>query len=418
MKKRLALVLTGIIVLSLLGGCGKAKKTDKPAETNQEQNQDADVTDDTQDTTDDTADVAEPEKPAEPEKDDPLGGLSLRELFASHGMKVGTCLTPQMFKMKSMSQFLVSQFSSVTMENAMKPDAILDQKASQAKGDLVVNFGSDMVKMLDWAKENNMAMRGHTIVWHSQTPDWIFYEDFNVKTKLVSRDVMLARLDSYMKQIFDKLTEGGYIDMFYAYDIANECWMEDGSMRDSKWRQVIGDDYLIQAFTIANKYAPESIDLYYNDYNEQFKTQTLVDFVNTLKDADGNYLIDGVGFQAHLYTSDDMDEYFETVDALAATGLKVQITELDVCLGKYLGYLPNTEENLQEQGRYYYNLINGIFERVDAGTLNMDALTFWGYTDRMSWRSEAYPLLFDSMNQPKYAFFGAMQVKEKAGFVD
>ena len=157
---------------------------------------------------------------------------------------------------------------------------------------------------------------------------------------------MLARLTSYIKQVFEKLEEGGYLELFYAYDVANECWMEDGSMRDSKWKQTIGDDYLWQTFNIANQYAPESVDLYYNDYNEQFKTETLVNFVNTLVDENGNYLIDGVGFQAHLYTSDDLDEYFQTVDALAATGLKVEITELDVCLGKYQGYLPDTEENL------------------------------------------------------------------------
>ncbi len=421
MKKKLALFLTGVIVLSLLG-CGRTQTTaDVP--TQDETVSDTDDTDTTETVTD-TDQETQPgtETSSDPKEEaaqeDPLSQYKLRELFASHGMKVGTCLTTRMFKTKKSSEFLTSQFSSVTMENAMKPDSILDKKASQESGDLVVSFGADMIKMLDWAKENNMAMRGHTLVWHSQTPEWIFYEDFDTKKALVSRDVMLARLTSYIKQVFEKLEEGGYLELFYAYDVANECWMEDGSMRDSKWKQTIGDDYLWQTFNIANQYAPESVDLYYNDYNEQFKTETLVNFVNTLVDENGNYLIDGVGFQAHLYTSDDLDEYFQTVDALAATGLKVEITELDVCLGKYQGYLPDTEENLQEQGRYYYNLIQGIFQRVDAGTLNMDALTFWGYSDSMSWRSEAHPLLLNALNQPKYAFYGAMQIREKAGFTE
>ncbi len=342
--------------------------------------------------------------------------LRIKELFAQHGLKAGTCLSTQMIDNDDYNALILDQFNSITMENSMKPDYLFNKQDSIASGDLVVEFNQDMIKMLNWAKTNNMAVRGHTLVWHSQTPDWIFYKDFDTKNGLVTREEMLARLDSYIRQVFEGLEEKGYIDLFYAYDVVNEAWMEDGTMRDSKWKEIIGDDYLWQAFNIANKYAPESIDLYYNDYNEQFKTETLVDFVETLKDEDGNYLIDGVGFQAHLYTSDNLKDYFRTVDAVSKLGIKVQLTELDVCLGAYKKPLFAVEENTKAQGQFMYDLIYGLLERVDNGTLNMDAITFWGFADDLSWRKEYSPLLYNKKLEPKFAYYGAMQIKEKAGY--
>ena len=194
--------------------------------------------------------------------------------------------------------------------------------------------------------------------------------------------------------------------------------MEDGSMRSAMnpWYSVIGEDYIWQAFNFANKYAPESIDLYYNDYNEQYKTGILEKFVKTLVDENGNYLIDGIGFQAHLYTQDSLTDYFKTVDQLSKLGLKIQLTELDVCLGKYQTPKPANAKNLAAQGQFYYDLINGLFERIDAGTLKMDALTFWGFADGMSWRKGYSPLLFNQNYQKKPAFWGAAQIRDLAGF--
>lgn len=341
---------------------------------------------------------------------------TFQSLFDKHGIKAGTCLSDQMIKNKRCTSIITEQFNSITFENHLKPEAVLNQKESIAANDLVVKFNSTTISLLDWCKENNMSLRGHTIIWHSQTPDWIFYEGFDKKNGLVSRDVMLARMESYIKQTFEKLEELGYIDMFYAYDVVNEAWMEDGSKRDSLWLRTIGEDYLWQAFYFADKYAPEHIDLYYNDYNEQFKTDTLYDFVQTLVDEEGNYLIDGVGFQAHLYTEDNLDDYFATLEKIGSLGLKVCLTELDVCLGSWPVIKPATEENLVAQGQYYYNLINGILQRVDEGKVKMDSLTFWGFSDQLSWRKERSPLLYDRTYQPKYAFYGALQMKEHAGF--
>ena len=341
---------------------------------------------------------------------------TFKDVYGEYGLKAGTCMSEFMCNDSRSQEFMKKNFNSITFENELKPDYILDQEASKAAGDLVVSLRPNTLKMLQWCKDNGMAVRGHMIIWHSQTPQWIFYDNFDTSGNLVGRDVMLARMESYIKQTFEVLEKAGYLDMFYAYDVVNEAWLDDGTMRPSNWLSTIGEDYLWQAFYFADKYAPEYIDLYYNDFNEQFKTEALYNFFQTLKDEDGNYLIDGIGFQAHLYTKDDMDLYFTHMDKMAELGLKLSLTELDVCLGKYqdIGYA--TDQNKKIQGQFYYNLISGIMNRVKAGTVDMNSLTFWGFADELSWRQEYNPLLLDRKWQPKYAYAGALMLKDYAGF--
>ncbi|MBO4697895.1 MAG: endo-1,4-beta-xylanase [Lachnospiraceae bacterium] len=403
MKKVLTLCLVLLLLTGCFAACGKKDPTPTPAVTEEP------TPVPTQIPVEDPTPTPTPEPPQ----------VYLKDVFAEHGIKVGTCLTTQMISNSKTKELLLGHYNSVTMENHMKPDYILSQAKSIEKGDIVVEFNKDMITMLDFAKENGLAVRGHTLVWYSQTPQWIFYDNFDNKTgKLVTREVMLKRMESYIKQVFEKLTEQGYADLFYAYDVVNEAWMEDGSMRSQMnlWYEVVGDDYIWHAFNFANKYAPENIALFYNDYNEQFKTDTLEKFVKTLVDKDGNYLIDGIGFQAHLYTEDSLTAYFKTVDQLSKLGLTIELTELDVCLGKYNAPQMASDENKAKQGRFVYDLIKGIFDRKDAGTLKIDSLTFWGITDGASWRKSYSPLLFSSAYSRKPAFFGAAQMKEYAGF--
>ncbi len=348
--------------------------------------------------------------------DDIMVKANLKSVFEAHNMKAGTCLSEQMINDDKCVEFIKENFNSITFENNMKPDYILDREASRAAGDIVVKFNEATEKMLKWCADNGMAVRGHTLIWHSQTPDWIFYEDFDTGKELVSRDVMLARMESYIRQVFKLLEDKGYIELFYAYDVVNEAWEDNGTKRNSLWLTTIGDDYLWQAFYFADKYAPDYIDLYYNDYNEQYKTETLCKFVETLVDEDGRYLIDGIGLQGHLYTGDNVRNYLSAVEKYGPTGLKVCITELDVGLGAYMSVKQPTEENLKLQGRYYYNLIDGILKLVDEGKVNMDSLTWWGFADGLSWRSDSSPLLLDKDYNPKYAYYAALQIKEQAGF--
>lgn len=339
----------------------------------------------------------------------------LKDMFAEHGMRVGAAIVPTNITYQKSAELLEKQFNSITLGNAMKPDAVLNKSESKKTGELVVRFSMDAINMINWAKERGMGLRGHTLIWHEQTPNWIFYEDFDETKPLVSREVMLERMDSFFSQLFAEIEERGWSDMLYAYDVANECVLENGSLRESKWKKVIGDDYLAEAFKCARKYAPAHTDLYYNDYNEQQKVAAFTKLVETLKDENGNYLLDGIGLQAHLYTNDSIPLYLQSLDSIAALGLKVQITELDLCLGSYNGYNKANDYNFKTQSKMYYELIKGILERVDAGTLKMDSITIWGITDGLSWRAGGSPLLFDNNYQPKYSFYGVMQMKEEAG---
>ncbi len=410
MKRILAILLTVVMILSV-AGCKKGNEEPNNNVTSAPTT----AADPTKAPTDAPAPTDVPEPTSEPVNPD---DYCLKDVFAEHGMKVGTCISGQMIDRPAISKIITENFSSLTCENAMKPDYIFNRNKSKETGDLVVEFNSEALKIMDYAKENGLKMRGHTLVWYSQTPNWIFKEGFENSGDFVDRDTMLARMESYIKQVFEQLEALGYIDLFYAYDVVNEAWMENGTMRQNNWSTIIGDDYLWYAFYYADKYAPESIDLYYNDYNEQMKTQCLLKFVETLKDDTGRYLIDGLGFQAHLYTEDSLVSYFRLVDAIAATGLKVQLTEVDIQLGKWQHPLEANDENFKTQGKFTYALVNGLFERVDNGTLNMDAFTFWGVTDSLSWRAEYSPLCFDKDLQPKYEYYAAMQLRDYAGFDD
>lgn len=349
-----------------------------------------------------------------PIQDVPLIEGGIKGVYEENGLKAGTCING--FVIKSLSDNITENYNSITLENDMKPEAILSQSKSKEAGDLVVEFNANTIEQLDWAKNNNMKARGHVLVWHSQTPQWIFYEDFDTKNTLVDRDTMLARMDSYIKQTFELLEELGYTDMFYAYDVVNEAIEDDGSLRESLWKKIIGDDYIWHSFYYADKYAPEHIKLYYNDYNEQFKTEAIVELAESLVDENGRSLIDGIGCQAHLYTQDSIFKYMKTLEAFSATGLDVQITEIDVSLGTWQNILEPTEENLLAQGQYYYELVNSIIEGNKAGTTNVSGITFWGVSDMASWRRDRSPLLFDNDLKPKYAYFGAVQDKNHAGY--
>lgn len=427
MKRRFVIIAL-TIALVLVSGCGKsegsatgnAAKTVETTEVTGNENGELNSggTEDTtsKEVTDDAEAVAVDEitTAEESARED----LHLKDIYAEYGINVGTCLSPDMIKNTKFSDIITSQFNSVTMENAMKPENILNRKKSAESGELTVAFGSDAIKMLNWAKDNNMAVRGHTLVWYSQTPKWIFCKDFDSNNEFVSREEMLVRMESMIKQTFAQLEDLGYSDMFYAYDIVNEAWMDDGVIRkeNNPWYEIIGDDYLWYAFYYADMYAPESIKLFYNDYNEQYKSKALVRFIETLVDEDGNYLIDGIGLQAHLYTMDDLDKYLKAVKELGATGLTLELTELDVCLGSYNNMQEASDDNLKIQGKFYYSLLNGILDMVKSGDVKLDAITFWGFSDAFSWRREGSPLIYDGLCKPKYAFYGAAGMKDYAGF--
>lgn len=300
----------------------------------------------------------------------------------------------------------------------MKPDSVIDKNATlkyvEETGDDTnpqVSF-SAAKSVLDYCQKNNIPVRVHTLVWHSQTPDWFFKENYDASGEWVSSEKMIKRMENYIKNYFETLTQL-YPDVdFYACDVVNEAWTDNGTPRDpgeqgssgsskSAWVQVFGDNSFIEyAFTFARKYAPSNCKLYYNDYNEymQNKTMAIVNMANDLKEKG---LIDGIGMQSHLDARSGSDAfpsisaYEKAVKAFTETGLDVQVTELDATIPG------NTDANYEVQASYYSDIMDILVKYSDG----ISAVVFWGINDDGSWRASQYPLLFNAEYKAKPCFY-------------
>ncbi len=421
MKSKIFSITSLILILILAITITGCSNTDDPDKESSQSSESSDETDQTKEETEEASLEEETETKEVVEGSQAIidnlsteGGI--KDVYEQVDLLAGTCLSETMINNERYENLIKENFTSITLENDMKPEAILDKAASIEAGDIVVKFPERTIDLLDWAKENKLSARGHVLVWYSQTPDWIFYEDFDESGDLVDRDTLLNRMDSYIKQAFDLLDELGYSDMFHGYDVVNEAILDDGSLRDCYWKEIIGDDYIWHAFNYADKYAPEHIKLYYNDFNEQFKTQAIIDLANSLVDEEGEFLIDGIGCQGHLYTKDSIDLYMVMLKSFGSLGLDVQITELDISLGTWENVLEATEENLVDQGKYYYEFISKIVRENLDGNTNVSGITFWGFDDSLSWRHDRSPLLYNGVSNPKYSYYGAKLDKDNAGY--
>ena len=226
---------------------------------------------------------------------------------------------------------------------------------------------------------------------------------------------MRQRMENYIKGVMEVIAEE-YPDVeFYAWDVVNEAWTDGGAPREggtydenresSGWVQVYGDNSFIKdAFTFARKYAPKGCKLYYNDFNEymQGKTEAVIKMATELKEEG---LIDGIGLQSHLNVMNNNTEepfplavhYGSALDKYCATGLDIQITELDATLSKEQ---PVTDELLELQAKYYSDIMDAIVRNKDS----ISAVVFWGTTDDQSWRAWGSPLLFDEFYASKPCF--------------
>lgn len=320
-------------------------------------------------------------------------GNGFKDKF-SRWFKIGTSASA--FDIKSYGSFIKDNFNSITPENELKPESILDQAASQKLGDnanpqVNLRYADTILK---FCEENGIPLRGHTFVWYSQTPDWFFRENFSSNGALVSKEVMDQRLENFIKNTFDALKEQ-YPDLdISAYDVCNEVFVNDGGgLRDgsvSKWAQIYGDsEYITNAFKYARKYAPIGCKLFLNDYNEYLpaKTKDICQMAMALKE-DG--LIDGIGMQSHLDTRfPDMKTYKNALEAFISTGLEIQITELDI-----------TCTNYAEQADAYYD----VFKLAMDNAEHITTVTVWGLNDARSWRYSLNPCLFWDGFKPKPAY--------------
>lgn len=328
---------------------------------------------------------------------------------------VGTCMSANYVRNTKFREITKHNFNSVTAENEAKPDSTLDQTACQelAKTDetAVAISTKSFEKIYSWCEANHIKVRHHTFVWHQQTPSWFFNKGYQSNGQQVSREVMIARLNNFLKTTIETLDER-WPGLVYALDVVNEAIEEVGQMRRGNWMNTVGDDYIYQAFLAADKYKKDYQEVYYNDYAfDQIewggveRCQWAVD--ELLKKAIDEKLIDGIGIQAHIEKPEYADAVIEDAKIICKAGIKCQITELDINISG------NSESAFLEQKALYKKIVKAVLEGNDNGTMDVNAIIVWGITDDTSWHRSNYPLMFDSNYAKKPAYYGFLEALEE-----
>ncbi|MFT3738154.1 MAG: endo-1,4-beta-xylanase [Breznakibacter sp.] len=335
--------------------------------------------------------------------------MALKNAFAGK-FYIGTALnTDQIGGFDTASIRIVKvQFNAIVAENCMKSENIQPREGEFdfAMPDRFVEFG----------ERNNMWITGHTLIWHSQAPRWFFSDSLGND---VSREVLIQRMEKHIRTVV-----GRYKGRVKGWDVVNEAIDDrDGSLRNSKFYQIIGEDYIRLAFQFAHEADPNA-ELYYNDYSlhNPIKRNGAVAMLKKL--IDEGVRVDAVGEQCHIGLDDpSIEEYERTINDFAALGLKVMVTEMDISVlpmdwsigadvsakseyreksDLYANGLPDSVNNAF--GKRYSDFFKLFLKHQDVVT----RVTLWGVTDAQSWKNgwpipgrTDYPLLFDRNYQAK-----------------
>lgn len=327
--------------------------------------------------------------------------VSLRKVLKDDFL-IGTAINPDQLTGPS-SELLLRQFNSITAENAMKMDALHPSEN-------VFQF-TDADRLISFAQENHLAVRGHTLVWHSQVPDWIFVDEAGND---VSKEVLLARMKKHIQTIVSR-----YKGKVGSWDVLNEIiepldGREDG-LRNTKWLQIIGKEYIEKALIYAHEADPKA-KLYINDYGttDYNKRQFLYNLVKSLKER--NIPIDGVGHQMHLdIDKPSVGSIDQTISMFSELGLDTQITELD--MNMYTNEKVSFEKVSDQMLILQANRYKQIFEVFLKHREHISSVTFWGMSDDRTWlryfpvERNNWPLLFDEELQTKPAFWSIASLR-------
>jgi endo-1,4-beta-xylanase len=309
-------------------------------------------------------------------------GEPLRVAATARGKLVGTAVQSALLSDARYSDVAAREFNFLTAEYEMKWDVLEPSPGSHRFGaaDTIVGF----------AMGNGMRVKGHTFLWHGATPTWV--------NGLSAADLRAA-VERHI------LTVGEYFrGRVDAWDVVNEAVADDGSgLRDTVFRQRLGDGYIADAFRLARRADPDA-RLFYNDYGGEglnAKSHRIYDLLRTLL-AEG-VPVDGVGLQMHISATTRPSDgaIAANIERLAALGLTVHISEMDVKVNDAPG---NQPMRLELQRAAYRDVV-----RVCVQAPKCEAVTFWGVTDAHTWLRGESPLLFDAMYQPKPAYFGVLE---------
>ena len=316
---------------------------------------------------------------------------TLKQAYQDY-FQLGNIYTPKEAKSPKGSA-IAEHFHIITPENIMKP-ALMQPK----KGEYLFQLADDM---FTYAKENNLTVAGHTLVWHQQSLNWL--ED-HAKT----REEAIQYMRAHMEQVITR-----YAGQIAAWDVVNEAIKDDirsdtsdwrAHLRDSKWLRLIGPDYIQIAFEMAHEIDP-SATLYYNDYNLNYtnKAEVTYHMVRELRAA--GVPIHGIGMQGHYHTNTPLETVENSLNLFAQIpGIKISFTELDITVTGSEGKSALTDAQNRLQAQKYAQL----FQLFKANASLIERITFWGYDDASSWRSDRFPNLWNADLTPKPAFYAVL----------
>lgn len=356
-------------------------------------------------------------------------------------------------------------FNAVTFGNELKPDALFDYQLTESVPSATIQFhGEELLvpdvngnggklnfsrademaeKILAWNEanpENKIRIRGHVLVWHSQTQEWFFHENYDINQPYVDKDTMNLRLEWYISSVFDHYfgdaANHKYDDLFYGWDVVNEAVIGNDYRTDSVlpseslneirhgnnsswWHVYQSNEFIINAFKYANKYAPKNVELYYNDFGEtdNLKCEGIVKLIKDVKSAEGTRL-DAFGMQAHYNVDGFSAAQFKNVAEkyIEAAG-KVQLTELDFkASNDFDGSAAKKDDEYTKMAYCHKQLFDAIKDLNKNGT-KVTGLTVWGVIEPNSWLhsqsnvgggadgSKQCPLLFDGKYKAKPAYW-------------
>lgn len=351
---------------------------------------------------------------------------TLLNTYGSVMGRSGNCVTLNQLKDPATLSHIKTHYNSITLENEMKPDAMLGWQPSLISQDAARNLGyyipssmqdtyvpkinfDTIDQVLKICYENGIGVRAHTLIWHSQTPDWFFRVGYSTNYGYVSEAQMNQRMEYYIKTVMNHVYTSKYGSVVYTWDVVNEYL----HAVPSGWSKIYGNCGNKPAFVKrAFQYAydcisyfklTDSVSLMYNDFNTYMEVDdiiTMIRYINSEK-----RICNGVGMQSHLGTTfPSVSYYTAALQAFVNAGFEVQITELDV-----------TNKSDADQAGYLYDLMKNVLRIKKAGG-KITGLTWWGISDQVTWIKGERPLLFSYLNVPKSSYYNVIQAYKDAGF--
>ena len=381
---------------------------------------------------------------------------AMKEIFKGVIDNVGTCLTYNQtwnnrkeMQDASTMEFVDKNFNSFTLENEMKPDNMLNKKTTisvadaKAKGYVISDDYKESTVpeltletidgVLAIAKQHNIRMRAHTLMWHQQTPTWFFKKNYDDEEAVVDEATMNARLEFFVRTVMrytmqkEKELTGEVGSIVYAWDVLNEYIHRSNAAAATTWVSVYGDmglkpTYVKAAFEYAydelkRENVQDKVTLFYNDYDTYFSVDDELALISYINEGEKAKICGGIGMQSHVdIKRPTLEEYGNALKAFINAGLEVQITELDITInfdtddtdGRTPSYgYKNEKETDADQAAFTKDFIKQIVDIQKNLQKNRDknkslkgitGITVWGISDQTSWRGSCRPLFFTRKN--------------------